>query len=122
MEAISQYKAAVQSRLDNADVLVSKLVHENRMLAQEMENKDQEIESLRKQLEAVKSRSEEAGKRTEAAEEELDIIKDLFEHLCGVRVHKSYEDESGLWFDTSQGGRAGVMDYKLAWLCEIGNQ
>ena len=116
MEAISQYKAAVQSRLDNADVLVSKLVHENRMLAQEMENKDQEIESLRKQLEAVKSRSEEAGKRTEAAEEELDIIKDLFEHLCGVRVHKSYEDESGLWFDTSQGGRAGVMDYKLGFV------
>ena len=43
-------------------------------------------------------------------------MKDLFEHLCGVRVHKSYEDDSGLWFDASQGSKNGIMDYKLGFI------
>ncbi|SCU77649.1 LANO_0A00914g1_1 [Lachancea nothofagi CBS 11611] len=116
MDVLSQYKASIQSRLDSADVLVSKLVHENRMLAQESENKDDEIESLKRQLDVMKKRNEEFEKRASAAEEEVDIVRDLFEHLCGVRVHKSYEDDSGLWFDTSQGGRYGVMDYKLGFV------
>ncbi|CUS23402.1 LAQU0S09e03950g1_1 [Lachancea quebecensis] len=116
MDPVSQYKAAVQSRLDNADILVSKLIHENRMLVQDVENKDQEIDSLKRQLAAAEARSKECEERSRATEEETDIVKDLFEHLCGVRVHKSYEDESGLWFDTSQGGKTGVMDYKLGFV------
>ena len=51
-----------------------------------------------------------------SAEEQLEIIKDLFEQLCGVRVHKTYEDDLGLWFDTSQGSKNGIMDYKLGFV------
>ncbi|SCU92620.1 LAME_0F00760g1_1 [Lachancea meyersii CBS 8951] len=116
MDPLTHYKASVQNRLDSADVLVSKLVHENRMLAQETENKDEEIESLKRQLENIKKRNEEDEKRAHVAEEEAEIVRDLFEHLCGVRVHKSYEDDTGLWFDTSQGGKFGVMDYKLGFV------
>ncbi|SCU92195.1 LADA_0F15016g1_1 [Lachancea dasiensis] len=116
MDALTQYKTSIQSRLDSADILVSKLIHENRMLSQELENKDEEMDSLKRQLELARKRNEEFDKKCSTAEEELDIIRDLFEHLCGVRVHKSYEDDSGLWFDTSQGGKFGVMDYKLGFV------
>ncbi|SCW00285.1 LAFE_0C00782g1_1 [Lachancea fermentati] len=116
MDPLVEYKNSVQNRLDNADILVSRLVHENSLLSQEVENRDQEIETLKRQLETHKREEEERQHRMTSLEEELDIVRDLFEHLCGVRVHKSYEDDTGLWFDTSQGGRKGVMDYKLGFV------
>ncbi|SCU77434.1 LAMI_0A01134g1_1 [Lachancea mirantina] len=116
MEPLVEYRKAVQERLNNADVLVAKLVHENGLAAQELENKQQELELLRSRLDERDDRLRQADKARAAAVEELDIARDLFEHLCGVRVHKSYEDDSGLWFDTSQGGKCGVMDYKLGFV------
>lgn len=52
MDSLTQYKSSVQSRLDNADLLVSKLVHENSLLSQKVDNKQQEIDTLKQQLEA----------------------------------------------------------------------
>lgn len=116
MDSLTQYKSSVQSRLDNADLLVSKLVHENTLLSQQVDNKQQEIDTLKQQLEALQTKHDSLAKKQGSIVEEIDIVRDLFEHLCGVRVHKSYEDEAGLWFDTSQGNRYGVMDYKLGFV------
>lgn len=113
---LTQYKNSIKDRLDNADLLVAKLVHENTMLSQTVETKTQEIENLRQQLQTLESKVAEIEVKSLKQDENIEIVKDLFEHLCGVRVHKSYEDDTGLWFDTSQGSRNGIMDYKLGFV------
>lgn len=116
MDALTQYRNSVKERLDSADVLVAKLVHENTVLSQTVETRTQEVASVRQQLKTLQDRVAELEARETRQEEEIEIIKDLFEHLCGVRVHKSYEDDTGLWFDASQGSRNGIMDYKLGFV------
>lgn len=116
MNPLTQYKNSIKDRLDNADLLVAKLVHENTMLSQTVETKTQEIENLRQQLQTLESKVAEIEVKSFKQDENIEIVKDLFEHLCGVRVHKSYEDDTGLWFDTSQGSKNGIMDYKLGFV------
>ncbi|AMD22560.1 HHL210Wp [Eremothecium sinecaudum] len=116
MDPLSRYKQAVQQRLDNADLAVSKIVRENTLLSQQVINKDEELQSLREEVKRLQQDAKREGERREKAGEEVEITKDLFEHLCGVRVHKLYEDDTGLWFDTSQGSKNGVMDYKLGFV------
>lgn len=109
MDALTQYKNSIQQRLDNADLLVAKLVHENTILGQTIELRNQALEASESQIKELKDRIKDL-------EESMELVKDLFEHLCGIRVHKSYEDDGGLWFDTSQGSRNGIMDYKLGFV------
>lgn len=109
MDVLSQYRDSVKERLENADVLVSKLVHENTILEQNLEIRNQELESSRRRI-------KELEEQLKQSDESMELVKDLFEHLCGVRVHKCYEDDAGLWFDTSQGSRNGIMDYKLGFV------
>lgn len=116
MDALTQYKRALQQQLDSADVLIAKLVHENTVLSQTVETKTKEAQGVQERLEQAEERVRELEGREEKQEESLEIVKDLFEHLCGVRVHKSYEDETGLWFDASQGSKNGIMDYKLGFI------
>ncbi|AET38245.1 Csm1p Ecym_2524 [Eremothecium cymbalariae DBVPG len=116
MDPLSRYKHAVQQRLDNAELAVSKVVYENTLLSQQLSTKDQEIKRLREQVLELEEDGRQIDEKRRQLQEEADILKDLFEHLCGVRVHKSYEDETGLWFDTSQGSKNGVMDYKLGFV------
>lgn len=114
MDALSQYRDSVKERLENADILVSKLVHENTILEENLGIRNQELDSSRQRI-------NELEERVRQLEESMELVKDLFEHLCGVRVHKSYEDDAGLWFDTSQGSREGIMDYKLGFVRDQGS-
>lgn len=116
MDALTQYRNSVKERVDNADLLVAKLLHENTVLSQTVEIKTQEIENLQHQLKTLEEKIEELEKKDAKQVENFEIVKDLFEHLCGVRVHKSYEDDTGLWFDASQGSKNGIMDYKLGFI------
>lgn len=116
MESLNEYKEAVRDRLEKADLAVQGVLNENSKLIRQIELKQQEIDTLREQLEAAKGKLKNFEGKYETIDEQLEIVKDLFEHLCGVRVHKAYEDELGLWFDTSQGGKNGVMDYKLGFV------
>lgn len=116
MDALSQYRDSVKERLDSADVLVAKLLHENTVLSQTVETKTQELENVRQQVKSLEERVGELESRETKQEQDIEIVKDLFEHLCGVRVHKSYEDDTGLWFDASQGSKNGIMDYKLGFI------
>lgn len=109
MDPLAQYKDSVERRLNNADLLVAKLVHENTVLSQTLELRNQEQEASSKRIKGLEEHIKEL-------EESMELVKDLFEHLCGVRVHKSYEDDGGLWFDTSQGSKNGIMDYKLGFV------
>lgn len=114
--ALAEYRESVKERLANAELLVAKLVHENAVLSQQVDNKTQQLEQLDKELQKLKERNGELASKLEKKVDDVEVIKDLFEHLCGVRVHKSYEDDTGLWFDTSQGTKNGVMDYKLGFV------
>lgn len=116
MDVLSQYRNSVKERLDSADVLIAKLVHENTVLTQTVETRERELEGARQQLATLETRVAELEGKDAKQGEDIEIVKDLFEHLCGVRVHKSYEDDTGLWFDASQGSRHGIMDYKLGFV------
>ncbi|AGO13642.1 AaceriAGL235Cp [[Ashbya] aceris (nom. inval.)] len=116
MDPLTRYKQAVQQRLDSAERAVSKVVHENTVLAQQLATREKEVAALQAQVAEADEALARAEERHSTLEEEAEILKDLFEHLCGVRVHKSYEDDTGLWFDASQGNRHGVMDYKLGFV------
>ncbi|QLG73523.1 hypothetical protein HG535_0F00330 [Zygotorulaspora mrakii] len=116
MDSLTQYRDSIKERLDNADLLVAKLVHENTVLTQTVETKTQEIEGFQQQIHGLEEKVRELTSLQAKQEENMEIVKDLFEHLCGVRVHKSYEDDTGLWFDTSQGSKNGIMDYKLGFV------
>ena len=105
MELLSQYKESVKERLDNADVLISKLVNENTLLTTKIDAKDQTIDQLRKQIAELQAANRSLQDNLDKSEEDIEVVKDLFEHLCGVRIHTLYEDDSGLWFDASQGRR-----------------
>lgn len=113
---LEEYKASVAAQMQASELLVARLVHENALLTQEASTRSAEVASLTQELETLKKREQKLQLQCDKGVEETDVVKDLFEHLCGVRVHKSYEDETGLWFDTSQGSRAGVMDYKLGFV------
>lgn len=116
MDALAEYKESVQDRLDKADLAVQGVLNENVKLQRQLELKQQEIESLKEQLASERNRAETAESEKGDAEEQNEILKDLFEQLCGVRIHKTYEDDLGLWFDTSQGNKHGIMDYKLGFV------
>ena len=124
MELLSQYKESVKERLDNADVLISKLVNENTLLTTKVDAKDQTIDQLRKQIAELQAANRLLQDNLDKSEEDIEVVKDLFEHLCGVRIHTLYEDDSGLWFDASQGKRntddkeeeESIMDYKLGFV------
>lgn len=116
MDPLTRYKHAIQQRLSNADLSVNRMVHENTLLSQQLVNKDEEIKVLKEDVERLREQIEKHKKEQDKALEEIEIVRDLFEHLCGVRVHKQYEDDTGLWFDTSQGSKHGVMDYKLGFV------
>ncbi|CCE65776.1 hypothetical protein TPHA_0M02020 [Tetrapisispora phaffii CBS 4417] len=113
---LEQYKKLIGERLDNADLLVSKLVLENSLLKQQLESKDEQLKLLNGRLEHLAAQEQRHASALQDANEATEIVKDLFEHMCGVRLHKSYEDDTGLWFDTSQGSSKGVMDYKLGFV------
>lgn len=115
-DPLTNYKHAIQQRLDNADLAVSKIAHENSLLSQELNNKQQKLDLLNEQLSKLQEKYDAMTIQREHKQEELDLCKDLFEHLCGIRVHKFYEDDNGLWFDTSQGSQSGIMDYKLGFV------
>lgn len=116
MDPITQYKKSVQRRLDAADLVVERAVSENTLLRQKLESREVELEDLRHQLETVKRQLGDAKEQAQRDMETIEVIKDLFEHLCGVRVHRTYEDDTGLWFDSSQGSKNGIMDYKLGFV------
>lgn len=116
MDPLSEYKKSVQKRLDAADLLVERVVQENTLLRQKLDSRDVELESVKEQLAVLRSKRDELNERSQKDKETIEIIKDLFEHLCGVRVHRTYEDDTGLWFDTSQGSKNGIMDYKLGFV------
>lgn len=116
MDALTQYKRALQDQLESADLLIAKLVHENTVLSQTVETRTKENQGLQERLQSVEERVKDLESRETKQEESIEIVKDLFEHLCGVRVHKSYEDDTGLWFDASQGSKNGIMDYKLGFI------
>ena len=116
MDDLVKYKSSVEERLSNADLLVAKLVHENTVLTQNVETKNQELDNLRQQVQSLEDKVTDLEACKAKQEENIEIIKDFFEHLCGIRVHKSYEDDTGLWFDTSQGSKNGIMDYKLGFV------
>ncbi|KAL3231597.1 Monopolin complex subunit CSM1 [Nakaseomyces bracarensis] len=116
MDPLTQYKQSVQRRLDSADLVVERVVAENTLLKQKLESREVELDDMRRQLEAAKKQLGEAQEQTHRDMETIEVIKDLFEHLCGVRVHRTYEDDTGLWFDSSQGSKNGIMDYKLGFV------
>lgn len=115
-EQFVQYKKSVKERLDNADLLVAKVIHENTLLSQQLEAKNEELQYLTTKLAKQRKLADGLDARLTKQEETIEIVKDLFEHMCGVRVHKSYEDDTGLWFDVSQGSDHAVMDYKLGFV------
>ncbi|CDO95791.1 unnamed protein product [Kluyveromyces dobzhanskii CBS 2104] len=116
MDALAEYKDSVQDRLEKADLAVQGVLNENVKMTRQLELKQQEIESLKEQLESEQEKNSRFQEVKENAEEQCEILKDLFEQLCGVRIHKTYEDDLGLWFDTSQGNKNGIMDYKLGFV------
>ncbi|CCD26589.1 Csm1p NDAI_0I00200 [Naumovozyma dairenensis CBS 421] len=116
MDPLTTYKRSIQERLDAADVLVSKLTLENSLLNTAVDTHKQEVQSLKKQVKTLNEQLDGSKTSNEKQKETLEVIKDLFEHLCEVRVHKSYEDDTGLWFDISQGSDIGIMDYKLGFV------
>ncbi|EDO18749.1 hypothetical protein Kpol_1028p22 [Vanderwaltozyma polyspora DSM 70294] len=115
-DSFIQYKKSIKERLDNADLLVSKVIHENTLLSQQLDSRNEEISYMKEKLDKHKTKVDSLNDKITKQNENLEIFKDLFEHLCGVRVHKSYEDDTGLWFDVSQGSDSGVMDYKLGFV------
>ncbi|CCF60331.1 hypothetical protein KAFR_0J02670 [Kazachstania africana CBS 2517] len=116
MEALIEYKESVKEQLENADLLITKLVNENSTLNEKLRVKDDRISNLENEIANLKQQVVKTQQQLKDKAENIDVIKDLFEHLCGVRVHKSYEDDTGLWFDTSQGSKKGIMDYKLGFV------
>ncbi|CAG98254.1 Csm1p [Kluyveromyces lactis] len=116
MDPLAEYKESVQDRLEKADLAVQGVLNENVKLMRQLELKQQEIESLKEQLQSDKTKISQLEDSKADAEEQSEIMKDLFEQLCGVRIHKTYEDDLGLWFDTSQGNKNGIMDYKLGFV------
>ncbi|SMN20660.1 similar to Saccharomyces cerevisiae YCR086W CSM1 Nucleolar protein that forms a complex with Lrs4p and then Mam1p at kinetochores during meiosis I to mediate accurate homolog segregation [Maudiozyma saulgeensis] len=116
MDTLVEYKKSVQKQLESNELLVAKLVHENTLLTQQLEGKTQQLELLQDELKKLKETRVSLQKELDTHQDEVEVLRDLFEHLCGVRVHKSYEDDTGLWFDASQGTRSGIMDYKLGFV------
>lgn len=115
-DSLIAYKESVQKQLDTNELLVAKLVHENAVLTQQLEGKTQQLELAQDELDKLKETRTTLQKDLDSHQDEVEVLRDLFEHLCGVRVHKSYEDDTGLWFDCSQGARSGIMDYKLGFV------
>ena len=116
MSNLEEYKASVAAQMQASELLVAKLVHENAVLTQQVDTRTEEVRNLTQELEKQRAQCVSLQEQCDKGVEETDVVKDLFEHLCGVRVHKSSEAETGLWFDTSQGSRTGVMDYKLGFV------
>ncbi|CCH61597.1 hypothetical protein TBLA_0F00530 [Henningerozyma blattae CBS 6284] len=117
VDPLVEYKNSVEKRLNDAELLINRLIHENSVKDQLLEQRDEEISQLKATIEKLDEKSSSQLKKYDLSLENLDIIKDLFEYLCGVRVHKTYEDDTGLWFDTSQGVKdSNVMDYKLGFV------
>ena len=116
MDPLTQYKESVKEQSENAELLIAKLIHENSVLTTKNDTYSQEVETLRLQMAKLQEQLKVSEELRKKQAENIEVIKDLFEHLCCVRVHKSYEDDTGLWFDTSQGSNNGVMDYKLGFV------
>ncbi|CAI4295886.1 CPI_1c_G0006190.mRNA.1.CDS.1 [Saccharomyces cerevisiae] len=123
MDPLTVYKNSVKQQIDSADLLVANLVNENFVLSEKLDTKATEIKQLQKQIDSLNAQVKELKTQTSQQAENSEVIKDLYEYLCNVRVHKSYEDDSGLWFDISQGTHSGgssddysIMDYKLGFV------
>ncbi|KOH00732.1 Csm1p [Saccharomyces eubayanus] len=124
MDPLTVYKNSVKQQIDSADLLVANLVNENFILSEKLNTDSSEIKQLQKQIESLNAQVKDLETQVSQHTENSEIIKDLYEYLCNVRVHKTYEDDSGLWFDISQGthteGAAAddysIMDYKLGFV------
>ena len=53
MDALTQYKRALQEQLESADLLIAKLVHENTVLSQTVETRTKENQGLQERLQSV---------------------------------------------------------------------
>lgn len=121
---MEEYRAAVNERLQKAELLINKLVHENSILEQEMRQQKEETALLTKQNNKLQQDIDELTIGKTNLSEEVEMLKDFFEHLCDVRVHRTYEDSDGLWFNVSQQGEEydqnnevkHIMDYKLGFI------
>ncbi|CCK72057.1 Csm1p KNAG_0I02720 [Huiozyma naganishii CBS 8797] len=120
MNALQEYKDSVQERLNSADLLVSKAVHENSILTERLETQERELEALRKRVAELEVDCQGAKDDRNSSVEDLQVIKDFFSHLCDVRVHsRPTEDEQGMWFNVSQKSHrspAVALDYKLGFV------
>ncbi|CAI4057474.1 hypothetical protein N7582_000869 [Saccharomyces uvarum] len=123
MDPLTVYKNSVKQQIDSADLLVANLVNENFILSEKLNTDSSEIKQLQKQIDSLNAQVKDLETQVSQHTENSEIIKDLYEYLCNVRVHKTYEDDSGLWFDISQGtnteGAAddySIMDYKLGFV------
>ncbi|KAH3900760.1 related to Monopolin complex subunit CSM1 [Saccharomycodes ludwigii] len=121
-DILYKYKQSVQKRLDSGDLLISKLIHENTLLKQQLDNKQQEIDILQDKIVKLDEICQNLNRGNLKCKEDIEIIKDFFEHLCKVRVHEYNEDDQGLWFDISQecgviaNNDTLIMDYKLGFI------
>lgn len=116
MDSLEEYRASVTERLERADVLVARLVHENTVLRESVATQEEQTRAALAQSDRVAAEAAKSNDQARIRTEECELLKDLFERMCGVRVHRTYEDGDGLWFDTSQAGPGGVMDYKLGFV------
>ncbi|CAI4056833.1 hypothetical protein SKDZ_03G1440 [Saccharomyces kudriavzevii ZP591] len=123
MDPLTVYKNSLKQQIDSADLLVANLVNENFMLSEKLDAKSSEIKQLQKQIDSLNGQMTDLKTQVSHQTENSEVIKDLYEYLCNVRVHKTYEDDSGLWFDISQGTHSGansddysIMDYKLGFV------
>lgn len=113
-QIFDKYRSSMDLQLHAAKELISSLTIKNNQLEQEL------IDT--KVLLAEETKPETPSKQANQYNEqdfiENELILDMMEQVVGLRIHKVEDTEDALFFNCSQSGKNGVLDYRLTILKE----